>query len=157
VLCAERGGGGLSDPGLLAAGYQMVGQHPHPPARAGGELREPVGEVVDPLEELDHHSLDAQVVSQTFSTSSASWRPSTQIRDPRATRARAPATATDPEAVRCRAGFPGAGRCGTSRTGCPSTQNPAPSGKDRVRPLRSSSTTRCTPPLFSTRTMAPTQ
>ena len=51
----------------------------------------------------------------TFSTSSASWRPSTKIRLARATRA-VPGTATDPEAVRVRAG-PG-GSC-ASRTGRP--------------------------------------
>ena len=39
---------------------------------------------------------------QTFSTSSASCRPSTKIRLARATRARAPCTATDPDAVRRR-------------------------------------------------------
>ena len=50
---------------------------------------------------------------QTFSTSSASWRPSTKIRLARATRALAPCTATEPDAVRVgAAGAPDADRPG---------------------------------------------
>ena len=44
---------------------------------------------------------------QIRSTRAASWTPSTQIRLALATWARTPATATDPEAVRCRAAAAG--------------------------------------------------
>ena len=43
---------------------------------------------------------------QTFSTSSASWMPSTRMRLARAMRAGAPGTATEPEAVRAGAAAP---------------------------------------------------
>ena len=75
---------------------------------------------------------------QTFSTSSASCRPSTKIRLARATRARAPWTATEPDAVRV--GFAGA----ACRTGAPQDHRPAleqeprPEREVRRRPRRSS-------------------
>ena len=99
---------------------------------------------------------------QTFSTSSASWRPSTKIRDPRATRAFASWTATDPLAVREEAWVAAAraARCApfgaVSSTGLPSRRKPAPRGKARSVPRRSSRWTTCTPPAFSTATTAPT-
>ena len=74
---------------------------------------------------------------QTFSTSSASCRPSTKIRLARATRAVAPCTATEPDAVRV--GLAGPWRTGAARiTGRPSSRKPGPSGKVRRLPRRSS-------------------
>ena len=61
---------------------------------------------------------------------------------------------TDPVRV-ARAGAAAVGA--RSRTGAPSTQKPGPSGNERTLPRLSSSTTRCTPPLFSVRSTAPTQ
>jgi hypothetical protein len=86
----------------------------------------------------------------TRSTSSASCRPSTQIRAARAVRARWPSTRTDPDADR--AGAAGA-RLGTTRVaGAPSNRNPAGrNGNTRLPPWRSSRVT----PRASTPTTAP--
>ncbi len=104
----ERGAGdqhvGLAQPvgdaGLLAAGHQVVDQHPEPAGRPGPELGDGPVQVVDPVEALDDHALDPQVVAphplDQFGVVDA------LDPDPapaRATRAGAPATATDPEAV----------------------------------------------------------
>ena len=87
---------------------------------------------------------------QTFSTSSASWRPSTKMRLALATRAGASVTAKEPDAVLARP-F-GAAMVGfTSTTGSPSMRKPLPSGKRRSLPRPSSSVTM----FFSTRTTAP--
>ena len=96
---------------------------------------------------------------QTFSTSSASCLPSTQMRLALATCARCPATRTEPDAVRpapaAGAVFFGAG--GIRRMGWPSKRKPKPRRKDRDLPRRSSRATTCMPPDFSTRVTAPTQ
>ncbi len=74
-----------------------------------------------------------------------------------ATRAGAPGTGTEPDAVR--AGGPGrvaAGAAGrTSSTGRPSRWKPAPRGNERLRPCRSSSSTTTPSGIFSTRVTAP--
>ena len=81
---------------------------------------------------------------------------------PSATRAFAPGTASEPDAVRparawCSARrAASAGRGATSVTGSPSMRKPAPSGNPRALPKRSSRKTTCCPPDFSTRTTAPT-
>jgi len=70
---------------------------------------------------------------QTFSTSSASCTPSTSIRLPRATRARAGPALSDPEAVRV--GPAGPPRTGANETARPSTANdPGTSAKARSVP-----------------------
>ena len=90
----------------------------------------------------------------TFSTSSASWRPSTKIRLARATRAFVPGTATDPDAVRV--GAAGPERAGGTRmTGTPSSRKPVPIGNVRRLPRRSSSVT--VPRSRSTATISPHQ
>src|SRR5699024_10903170 len=44
-------------------GHQVVRQHSHVPARARPELGEPLLEVVDALAQLDHHTLDTQILT----------------------------------------------------------------------------------------------
>ena len=78
------------------------------------------------------------------------------MRLPRATRALASATTRDPLAVRVGAAGAVEVTGGVRVTGAPSTQKPGPSEKVRVRPARSSRTTTCMPPDFSTRVTAPT-
>ena len=77
----------------------------------------------------------------TFSTSSASWRPSTRMRLARAVRARASAAAKDPDAVRRGPAGAAGSRAATSTTSAPSIRKPGPSGNSRRRPVRSSSST----------------
>ena len=113
----------------------------------------------------------------TCCTSSASCLPSTQMREALATLGADLGAAMDPEFVTLRppgvvrparnpasAAAPSAregpgdvrGRGASAMIGWPSSQNPPPSGKERRLPLRSSSSTRWTPPDFSTRVTAPT-
>ena len=50
-------------PGLLAAGDEVVDQHAEPPAGPGRELGHDVGQVVDAVEPLDDDPFDPQVVA----------------------------------------------------------------------------------------------
>ena len=84
-------------------------------------------------------------------TSSASWRPSTQIRERLATVGALEAGAKDPElvirrpeALSCTPGeaWAGFGLGGRASMGRPSSQKPGPRGKERRTPRRSSSSTR---------------
>ncbi len=77
----------------------------------------------------------------TFSTSSASCRPSTKIRLPRATCARVFSTATDPDAVRSAPNCGPAAEpwAGAALRACRRSGSPGPIGKSRTLPRRSSS------------------
>ena len=122
---ADRGAAyGVGDPALLGAGDQVVDEHPHAGVlRPGSERRAgaPARSSTPPRCSTTTPST-RRSSPQTFSTSSASWRPSTKIRLSRATRARPPVTATDPDAVR--RGAAGAGRAtgAESTTGRPVEQ-----------------------------------
>ena len=87
----------------------------------------------------------------TCCTSSASWRPSTQIRERLATFGPLDVGANEPEfvirrpvALTCTVdeALAALGRGGNASMGRPSSQKPGPSGKDRRTPRRSSSSTR---------------
>jgi hypothetical protein len=66
----------------------VVDEHPHPSAGGGSDRPQDRGELVHSLEQLDDDPFEPQVVTPTFSTSSASCLPSTRMRLARATRAR---------------------------------------------------------------------
>ncbi len=51
----------LDDPGLLAAGDEVVDEHAHPAPGPGAEVADGAGEVVDAVEHLDDDALDPQV------------------------------------------------------------------------------------------------
>ena len=59
---SERGDA-LGDPALLRPGHEVVDQDADAALRAGPEVAQVVGEVVDAAEELDDHALDPQVVA----------------------------------------------------------------------------------------------
>ena len=148
---------GVGDPALLRARHQVVDQHPDLARRARAERRRaPRRGGRRPRGSSTTTPSMRRSSPQTFSTSSASCRPSTKIRLARATRA---ARAGDGDASRRRCGSAAAGAAactGAARmTGLPSSRNPGPSGKVRRRPRRSSRVRVCR--SRSTATISPTQ
>ncbi len=117
----------------------------------GRNSREHLGEVVDALEVLDDDALDPQVVSPRPSRPARRRAgPRRRCGSARATRACAPSTANEPEAVRRGPAAPPAG----TRSGdglAVDQERPGRAGRPGTRPFQSSSST----VPASTRTIAP--
>ena len=88
------------EPGLFAAGDEMVDEHADPPVRVRAELAQRVGEMVDAVQRFDDHALDAQVVApDAFEQRRVVDAFDPDPARPRNARAGAPATAYEPDAV----------------------------------------------------------
>ncbi len=120
----------LDQPRLLRPGDEVVDEDAHPPPRPGPKSRIAAPRSSTPSSISTTTPSTRRSSPQTFSTSSASWRPSTKMRLPDATRARCPATATDPLAVRDSVRRAAASRSraaatgGVRTTGFPSSRKP---------------------------------
>ncbi len=155
VAVARIGADRLGDLRLLRPGDEMVGEDPDPMPPVRAELGELVGDVVESAEGFDDDAFDPQVVAPDLLDELGVVLALDPDPRPLATRAFAPTTAREPEAVR-----PGAAglRLGRRRsTGSPSRRKPGPSGNDRTAPRRSSSLTTTPPVVFSAPTTAPTK
>ena len=130
------------DPALLGALDQVVDEDADPALRAGPEVAQVVGEVVDAAEVLDDDALDAQVVApdllDQLGVVAALDEDPAGPGDPglRAVRRR-------PSPTRCGSAWRGRRRAPArvSTTGLPSSRKPGPSGNVRRLRRRSSSVT----------------
>ncbi len=134
----------VDDPGLLAAGDEVVDEHADPALRARAELAHPLDQVVDAVQRLDHDALDAQVVAPD----ALQQRRVVHALDPDPAGPRHPGRGVGhgvgagrgPARRGCGRRGAAAGR--TSVTGGPSSRNEAGSiGNTRRLPCRSSSVT----------------
>ena len=97
---ARGGHHGVGDPRLLGVRHQVVHQDAEPPAGPGRKSATAPARSSMPCRGSTTMPSTRRSSPQTFSTSSASCLPSTQIRLALATWARWPATRTEPDAVR---------------------------------------------------------
>ena len=141
----------FGQPRFLRAGHQMVDQHAQPSLRARPELLDDADEIVDAAEVFDHHALDPQIIAphllDKLGVVAAFDVDPAGPGYPRP----APATATEPDAVRVAALGDWAARRGQDDRFAVDEISRA----DRERfgsPRRSSSSIR----PYSTRTTAPT-
>ena len=89
----------LGDAGFFGAVDEVVEEDAEAAAIIRAKAAYPLGEIVGALELFDDHAFGAKVRPHTFSMSSASWIPSTQIRLARATRAGTSPASMEPLAV----------------------------------------------------------
>ena len=140
----------VGDPRLLAARHEMINQYAEPPPALGGEVGHDRRQVIDAAEVLHHHADVTEVVAPD-PLDQLGVVPALDV-DPAGQGGPGPGGRAGDRSGGGPGGCRGRARTGAlSSTGRPSYSRPAPNGKLRRLPCRSSSTTR----PFSQRSTAP--